>query len=81
MKTKVFKSVLPLFVMIIALNFAFATQSTSVDQIGHYFEPLLGWQSIVVGPECGPNGKDACEYMGKQLYSQPTTSSIPLRKN
>ena len=80
MKTKVFKSVLPLFVMIMAVSFAFATQSTSVDQIGHFYDPVSGWHSVGVGPECGITGEYPCEYMGKQLYTQPDTQSPAFLK-
>ncbi|MBA6153094.1 DUF6520 family protein [Gelidibacter maritimus] len=81
MKTKVFKFILPLLVIVMAVSFAFATNSTSDNQIAHYFDPLFGWQSVVIGDECGPVGENACEFMGKQLYSQPTTESIALRKD
>lgn len=81
MKTKILKFVLPVFAVLVAVSFAFATKSTSVDQIGHYYEPLLGWQSIVVGSECGFDGEVPCKYMGKQLYSQRDTSSQEFRKH
>lgn len=81
MKTKILKFVLPVFAVLVAVSFAFATKSTSDSQLGHYLDPFLGWQSIVVGPECGFDGEVPCKYMGKQLYSQQDTDSQEFRKH
>lgn len=81
MKTKVFKSVLPLLVMILAIGLSFATQSPTVDQLGYFQNSLSEWQSIVVGPECGLTGDEPCLYMDKQLYTQPDIDSPAFLKN
>lgn len=75
MKTKVFKSVMPFFAMLLAMGMAFAT-SASTDQIGYYDDPAMpGIQEV--STNCSLKGVINCEVDGFQVYSDPSLS-IPL---
>lgn len=81
MKTKMFKTVLPAFAIILAVGLSFATEATSsTSQIAYYNHPVLGLQSTMVGDECDADGKIACEFNGYQLYAEPSLST-ELRKD
>lgn len=81
MKTNFFKSVLPVFAVLVAVGFSFATESVKVYQEAYYNHPSLGWQSVVADPNCGVSGNTACTFQDIQLYSQPSYGSTALRKN
>lgn len=80
MKTKIFKFVLPVFAILLAVGFAFATEATIVSQTAYYDHPILGVQSTMVGDECDLEGEINCQFNGFQLYAEPTLVS-PLRKS
>lgn len=81
MKTRFFKTVLAAFAILLAVSFAFATERTPEVKTAYYQHPVLGWQSIMIGDECGEFGAEPCLFETFQLYSQASTSSIDLRKN
>ncbi|MGV8815350.1 MAG: DUF6520 family protein [Gelidibacter sp.] len=79
MKTKVLKFVLPVFAILLAVSFAFATETIPVSQIGYYNHPISGWQEVNVGMECQPQAGINCTFNDFQLYKDKSTS-FPLRK-
>lgn len=80
MKTKFLKFILPVFAIVMAIGLAFATEAETVYQTAYYNHPALGWQSAVAEDGCDAPGFIPCTFNGKQLYSQPSYSSTPLRK-
>lgn len=79
MKTKIFKFVLPVFALLMAVSFAFATQSSTVAQTAYYFHPVLGWQSVIIGDDCQDQAGNNCFIGSYQLYKDMSTST-PLRR-
>lgn len=79
MKTRFFKFILPVFAMLVAVSFAFATDTTSEAQTAYYFHPTLGWQSVVIGDDCQDQAGIACKIGAFQLYQDMSTST-PLRR-
>lgn len=79
MKTKVFKSVMPVFAMLLAMGMAFATDTDREVRTGYYQDPFLGVQSITIGDECKVQSGVDCKFNGHQLYAEMTLSN-PLRK-
>jgi len=79
MKTKIFKFMLPVFAMLLAVGFAFATEVKTVSQTAYYNHPTAGWQSVVTGDECQDQSGFACTFNGFQLYKEMSTAT-PLRK-
>ena len=75
MKTKVLKTVLPVFTMLFAIGLAFATNSR-VNQKGYYDDPAQpGIQEITTF--CVIEGEENCMFDGFQVYAN-SGLSIPL---
>ncbi|MCK7591278.1 DUF6520 family protein [Subsaxibacter sp. CAU 1640] len=70
MKTKIFKFMLPVFAMLLAVGFAFATDVKTVSQTAYYNHPTLGVQSITIGDECQVQSGIDCKFNGLQLYRE-----------
>jgi len=70
MKTKVFKSVMPFLVMIMAIGLSFAMETETSTTMGFYEDPLLGVQSVPIGIECQNQAGFNCEFDGYQLYAE-----------
>lgn len=69
MKTKVFKNVMPVFVMLLAIGLSFATNA-SPDQVGYYDDPSVpGIQEVITN--CSLDGEVECKVDGFQVYSDP----------
>ncbi|MDC6406313.1 MULTISPECIES: DUF6520 family protein [Maribacter] len=81
MKRSFLKIVLPAFAIIMAVGLAFATEETTVPAQGHYLDPINGWQTVTVDPECIPNGEDLCTYEGFQLYAEQSETSPKLGRD
>lgn len=79
MKTKIFKFMLPVFAMLLAVGFAFATEVKTMSQTAYYNHPITGWQSVVIGNECQDRSGFECKFNGYQLYKEMSTAT-PLRK-
>lgn len=79
MKTKVFKSVMPVFVMLMAIGMSFATNTVREAQTAYYQDPVLGVQSVIIGDECRDQNGIDCKFNGNQLYAEIALST-PLRK-
>lgn len=79
MKTKVLKSILPAFAILLAIGFAFATEAEPVSQTAYYEHPVSGVQSVTIGNECQDQSGIDCKFNGYQLYADMDTT-IPLRK-
>ncbi len=77
MKTKVFKSVLPVFALLLAVSLAFATETNLFLNTG-YIEGPLG--PIEVQVPCDNTTQDQCYYLGHEVF-QDTGLSIPMRKS
>ncbi|RXJ45686.1 DUF6520 family protein [Gelidibacter gilvus] len=81
MKTKVFKSVMPVFVMLMAVGLAFATERIVVERDAYYNIPgTTNWEHTTVGDECFTGGANACSFLGQQLYAAPDFNSMKLMK-
>jgi len=79
MKTRFFKFVLPVFAILLAVSFAFATETKPMSQPAYYLHPISGWIEVTVGMECQPQAGVNCTYDDFQLYKDESTS-FPLRK-
>lgn len=79
MITKFFKFVLPVFAVLLAVSFAFSTETKPVDQEAYYFHPISGWQQVTVGLECQDQAGTNCTFNNFQLYKEMSTAT-PLRK-
>lgn len=63
MKTKVFKSILPLFAILLAISLSFATTANStLNEPGYYDHPILGAQPVPGGVDCPQSGTITCKY-------------------
>ena len=77
MKTKVFKSVLPVLVMILAFGLSFAVNENRVVQVGYFDDPLVpGIQEEMTF--CHINNQDElCKSVnGFQLYNTEQLGTI-----
>lgn len=77
MKTKVFKTVLPFLVMILAIGLSFAVEANKVVQIGYFDDPLVpGIQEEMT--YCHINNQDElCKSVnGFQLYNTKQLGAI-----
>ena len=79
MKTKIFNFVLPVFAILLAVGFAFATEANIVSQTAYYNHPILGAQSTTVGDECQPDNANPCTFNGQQLYQEQELAT-PLKR-
>ncbi len=70
MKTKIFKFILPIFAMLLAVGFAFATDVKTVSQTAYYNHPVLGVQSVTIGDECKVQSGFNCEFNGYPLFKE-----------
>ncbi len=77
MKTKVFKFVLPVFALFLAVSFAFAAEESNTAQTGYYNHPILGVQSIMT--DCPRDGVDPCKFGAFPVYADQSLT-IPLKK-
>ncbi|WP_299780521.1 DUF6520 family protein [uncultured Formosa sp.] len=69
MKTKILKSVLPVFAMVLAAGLAFANDANTFSDPDYYNNPLIpGVQVITSGVDCPTSGKNPCLYNGFQVY-------------
>lgn len=81
MKTKKIKFVLPVFAILLAVGFAFSTESKVVERDAYYNIPgTANWEKTTVGEECFTLGAIKCEFFGHQLYSAPNSGSMELSK-
>jgi len=78
MKTKFFKFVLPVFALLMAVSFAFATKSTRV-LTAYYFNPSTGWQTTVVSDDCNRPAGQPCKIGAYQLYADMSFTN-PLHR-
>lgn len=71
MKTKVFKSILPAFALLLAVGVAFAaTESNSFTTDGYYDHPIAGPTAVPGGVNCQTSGQSDCTYQGLQVYAE-----------
>ena len=81
MKTKKNKFVLPVFAMLLAAGFAFASESKVVERDAYYNIPgTANWGHTTVGEECYTGGAVPCKFLGQQLYAAPNFGSMELYK-
>ncbi|MGJ5641509.1 hypothetical protein I3217_05195 [Formosa sp. S-31] len=72
---------MPIFVMVLAVGLAFATESNTVNTTGYYDDPSIpGIQQVPGGTDCPMEGVIPCEYNGFQVYADQNLLN-PLHKN
>jgi len=77
MKTRVLKLILPLFALLLAVGFAFATEESSAYQTAYYEHPILGLQQTTTS--CPDNGNKTCMEGSFVLYSDPGLTQVIKR--
>lgn len=76
MKTKVFKAILPLFAMVMAVGMAFATKSFDTNRPGYILTPT-GPMEVPGGVYCDTQVNAPCLYLGQQVFADKE-GNIPL---
>lgn len=79
MKTRVLKSVIPFFVMVLAIGLSFAAETGTTATMGFYEDPIFGVQSVPIGDECQDQAGFSCTFDGHQLYAERELRT-PLNK-
>ncbi|MBJ7880976.1 DUF6520 family protein [Gelidibacter salicanalis] len=75
MKTKVFKSVLPIIAVVFAMGLAFATETTNSSP-AFYDDPAIpGVQRLTGGTDCPTVGQIPCMYQDFQLFADEDLST------
>lgn len=69
MKSKVFKTILPAFAILLAISLSFATESNRVSQIGYYFDSNLG-EIVSTTVDCNSTSPDPCEVNDHQVFAE-----------
>lgn len=79
MKTRIFKTILPAFAILLAISLSFAAEANRTTQIGYYDDPLIpGIQQVTTS--CDPNATGSlCDYEGFQLYDEMALET-PLKR-
>ena len=77
MKTKVLKSLLLVFAILIAVGFAFATEAATLLNTGFIDGPS---GPIEVRVDCKSEIQDPCLYLGQQVYFDEGYE-FPMRKS
>lgn len=81
MKTKVFKAVLPVFAMLLAMGMALATETTNSSP-AFYDDPAIpGVQQLTGGTDCPTVGQIPCMYQEFQLFADEDLSTPLFIKN
>lgn len=77
MKTKVFKPILPIFAILLAVGFAFATEADAFLNTGYIQGPS---GPIEVQVDCKSEIPDLCLFNNQQVYEDQGLT-IPMRKS
>ncbi|SFZ89525.1 hypothetical protein SAMN05428642_101362 [Flaviramulus basaltis] len=78
MKTRIFKIVLPLFAILLAISLSFATEAKRVIITGYYDHPTNGSTPVLV--DCNDVSGSFCMYGPYQVFKYPNLTE-PLHKN
>ena len=76
MKSNVLKTILPALALLLAVSFAFATQSLNENRQGFISTPS-GPMEVPGGVDCDTPTNDPCLYLGQQVYADQALT-IPL---
>ncbi|MCX2681898.1 DUF6520 family protein [Galbibacter sp. EGI 63066] len=77
MKTKVLKSILPVFAILLVVGFAFATEADAFLNTGYIQGPS---GPIEVQVDCESEIPDACLYLDQQVFEDPEYTT-PMTKS
>ena len=77
MKTKVLNFVMPVFVFIMAIGLAFATEKVD-DQTGFYYDPGLD-DVIEVSVDCDSSDIEQCEVDGNPVFAERSLDTPILK--
>lgn len=81
MKTKIFKTALPIMAFLMVIGLAFATSQNQESEnlliTGYIHENGLCVQKTV---NCNPSGSDFCELDGSQVYTDRLSSTTCISK-
>ncbi|MFG6686747.1 DUF6520 family protein [Mariniflexile sp. HNIBRBA6329] len=78
MKTKVFKFVLPVFAILMAISLSFAVEANKTNQTGYYDHPTFGATPVTV--DCDAPSGPQCLFGQYPVYEDEGLL-IPLYKN
>lgn len=81
MKTKVFKTALPIVAIICAIGLAFATEPEIALTPGFYMHPTFGVQQVPGGVNCPTEGDEFCIYDDQYEVFADEDLTIRLYKN